>query len=130
MAIDAEGNPLPNPVLVGQVNSDEHTGMLPYYFAYGLRSGFGMTFDPVTGYIWDTENGPDHGDEINLVLPGFNSGWASIQGLASAPENEGANPEEDLKRGVQRPRICMARPNRCDGDQFLKFHSVRGGICK
>jgi glucose/arabinose dehydrogenase len=92
MAIDAEGNP----VLVGQVNSDEHTGMLPYYFAYGLRSGFGMTFDPVTGYIWDTENGPDHGDEINLVLPGFNSGWASIQGLASAPENEGANPEEDL----------------------------------
>jgi glucose/arabinose dehydrogenase len=96
MAIDAEGNPLPNPVLVGQVNSDEHTGMLPYYFAYGLRSGFGMTFDPVTGYIWDTENGPDHGDEINLVLPGFNSGWASIQGLASAPENEGANPEEDL----------------------------------
>src|SRR5215207_9290155 len=96
MAIDAEGNPLPNPVLVGQVNSDEDTGMLPYYFAYGLRSGFGMTFDPVTGYIWDTENGPDHGDEINLVLPGFNSGWASIQGLASAPENERANPEEDL----------------------------------
>src|SRR5215216_6521697 len=75
---------------------DEDTGMLPYYFAYGLRSGFGMTFDPVTGYIWDTENGPDYGDEINLVLPGFNSGWATIQGLASAPENEGANPEEDL----------------------------------
>src|SRR5215216_6414009 len=73
---------------------DEDTGMLPYYFAYGLRSGFGMTFDPVTGYIWDTENGPDYGDEINLVLPGFNSGWATIQGLASAPENEGADVED------------------------------------
>src|SRR5215210_4160860 len=106
LAIDAEGNPLPNPVLVGQANGEEEEeengeeeediGMLPYYYSYGLRNGFGMTFDPVTGYIWDTENGPDHGDEINLVLPGFNSGWASIQGLASAPENEGANPEEDL----------------------------------
>jgi len=98
LAIDAEGNPLPNPVLVGQTNSEEEEdiGMLPYYYSYGLRNGFGMTFDPVTGYIWDTENGPDYGDEINLVLPGFNSGWASIQGLASASENEGADPEEDL----------------------------------
>ena len=100
LAIDAEGNPLPNPVLVGQVNGDEENGenedigWLPYYFAYGVRSGFGMTFDPVTGYIWDTENGPDYGDEINLVLPGFNSGWATIQGLASAPENEGADVED------------------------------------
>src|SRR5215204_503813 len=103
LAIDAEGNPLPNPVLVGQVNGDEENGenedigWLPYYFAYGVRSGFGMTFDPVTGYIWDTENGPDYGDEINLVLPGFNSGWATIQGPASAPENEGADVEDDLE---------------------------------
>jgi glucose/arabinose dehydrogenase len=106
LAIDAEGNPLPNPVLVGQANGEEEEeengeeeediGMLPYYYSYGLRNGFGMTFDPVTGYIWDTENGPDHGDEINLVLPGFNGGWARIQGLASASENEGADPEEDL----------------------------------
>jgi glucose/arabinose dehydrogenase len=98
LAIDAEGNPLPNPVLVRQANGEEEEdiGMLPYYYSYGLRNGFGMTFDPVTGYIWDTENGPDHGDEINLVLPGFNGGWARIQGLASASENEGADPEEDL----------------------------------
>ena len=31
-----------------------------------------MDFDPVTGNLWDTENGPTFGDEINLVLPGFN----------------------------------------------------------
>ncbi|HEX7274624.1 MAG TPA: PQQ-dependent sugar dehydrogenase, partial [Nitrososphaeraceae archaeon] len=30
---------------------------------------------------WDTENGPDYGDEINLVEPGFNSGWQKIQGI-------------------------------------------------
>ena len=99
LAVDAEGNPLPNPVLVEQVNGeeengDDENGMLPYYFAYGLRNGFGMAFDPVTGYIWDTENGPDWFDEINIVLPGFNSGWAAIQGPASAPENEGADVED------------------------------------
>lgn len=103
LAVDAEGNPLPNPVLVGEANGaedeedQEDIGMLPYYYAYGLRNGFGMAFDPVTGYIWDTENGPDWFDEINLVLPGFNSGWAAIQGPASAPENEGADTEDDLE---------------------------------
>jgi aldose sugar dehydrogenase len=34
----------------------------------------------LTGYLWDSENGPNFGDEINLVQPGFNSGWSSVQG--------------------------------------------------
>lgn len=37
------------------------------YYAYGIRNSFGMDFDPITGKLWDTENGPDYGDEINLV---------------------------------------------------------------
>lgn len=45
------------------------------YYAYGVRNSFGMDFDPVTGTLWETENGPNFGDEINLVEPGFNSGW-------------------------------------------------------
>ena len=40
-----------------------------------------MDFDPVTNKLWDTENGPAYGDEINLVEPGFNSGWESVQGV-------------------------------------------------
>jgi glucose/arabinose dehydrogenase len=40
-----------------------------------------MDFDPVTGNLWDTENGPNFGDEINLVKPGFNSGWKDVQGF-------------------------------------------------
>jgi glucose/arabinose dehydrogenase len=51
------------------------------YYAYGIRNGFGLDFDPVTGKLWDTENGPQFGDEINLVEPGFNSGWNQIQGI-------------------------------------------------
>jgi len=54
---------------------------LNLYYAYGIRNSFGMDFDPVTKKLWDTENGPGFGDEINLVEPGFNSGWAKVQGI-------------------------------------------------
>ncbi len=51
------------------------------YYAYGIRNSFGMDFDPVTGKLWDTENGAFCCDEINLVEPGFNSGWQQVQGI-------------------------------------------------
>jgi glucose/arabinose dehydrogenase len=52
------------------------------FYAYGIRNSFGMDFDPVTGNLWDTENGPTSNDEINLVKPRFNSGWREIMGMA------------------------------------------------
>jgi glucose/arabinose dehydrogenase len=54
---------------------------LNLYYAYGIRNSFGIDWDPRTGYLWDSENGPHFGDELNLVLPGFNSGWAEVQGI-------------------------------------------------
>lgn len=54
---------------------------LNLYYAYGIRNSFGMDFDPLTGSLWDTENGPRFGDEINLVEPGLNSGWEKVQGI-------------------------------------------------
>ncbi|MDN5846123.1 MAG: PQQ-dependent sugar dehydrogenase [Candidatus Nitrosocosmicus sp.] len=51
-----------------------------YYYAYGIRNSFGMDIDPLTGKLWNTENGEDSYDEINLVQPGFNSGWSKIMG--------------------------------------------------
>jgi len=54
---------------------------LNLYYAYGIRNSFGIAFDPLTGNLWDTENGPHFGDEINLVQPGFNSGWVKVQGI-------------------------------------------------
>ena len=53
---------------------------LSKYYAYGIRNSFGFDFDPLTGILWDTENGPAGFDEINIVLPGFNSGWSSVMG--------------------------------------------------
>jgi aldose sugar dehydrogenase len=54
---------------------------LSLYYAYGIRESFGMDFDPVTGKLWDTENGHDAGDEINMLEPGFNGGWNKVQGI-------------------------------------------------
>src|SRR5262249_800099 len=53
----------------------------------GIRNSFGMDFDPVTGKLWDTENGPNYGDEINVVEPGFNSGWVKVQGIQHPMED-------------------------------------------
>ncbi len=68
----------------GSVPSDNpffaQGGNLAKYYAYGIRNSFGMAFDPLTGKLWDTENGPNTYDEINQVSPGFNSGWEQIMG--------------------------------------------------
>ena len=58
-----------------------HYKPLNMYYGYGIRNSFGIAFDPLTGNLWDTENGPGFGDEINLVIPGFNSGWLKVQGF-------------------------------------------------
>ena len=60
------------------------------YYAYGVRNSFGLALDPVTGELWDTENGPFTNDEINRVSAGFNSGWEQIMGLdADDPQGTG-----------------------------------------
>lgn len=91
LKVDINGDPWPDPPLGNDTSSSD---MRAYYFAYGIRNGFGMDIDPVTGMLWDTENGPSYGDEINLVRAGFNSGWQEIQGLAAAKENEGVDTED------------------------------------
>lgn len=53
------------------------------YYAVGIRNSFGLAFDPVTNMMWDTENGPDNSDEINIVQEGFNSGWEVVMGPAT-----------------------------------------------
>jgi aldose sugar dehydrogenase len=72
--------------------STDPSDPLSKYFAYGIRNSFGLTFDPVTKSIWDTENGPASNDEINIVRPGFNSGWQTIMG----PISSSGNTEDEL----------------------------------
>jgi glucose/arabinose dehydrogenase len=89
LRITQDGQVPPNPPLGA-------TTQLNIYYAYGIRNGFGMDFDPVTGTLWDTENGPSFGDEINLVQPGFNSGWVKIQGFAKDQLAGKVDPAKDL----------------------------------
>jgi aldose sugar dehydrogenase len=69
------------------IHSENDTAMgtgvgvgIDYYYAYRIRNSFGLAFDPLTERLWDTENGEDEYDEINVVNPGFNSGWHKIMG--------------------------------------------------
>jgi glucose/arabinose dehydrogenase len=61
--------------------ASEHDGeLIQKIFAYGIRNSFGMTFDPVSGELWATDNADDTFDEINRVTPGMNSGWIQFFG--------------------------------------------------
>ncbi len=95
---------------------------LNLYYAMGIRNSFGMDFDPVTGNLWDTENGPTAGDEINLVYPGFNSGWSLIQGLSSDDLlATGATPDDLVyfgKASYFEPKLSWITPM---GITALKF---------
>jgi glucose/arabinose dehydrogenase len=80
LRITQDGNPVGKGILGDSMP-------LRLYYAYGIRNSFGLDFDPITGILWDTENGPADGDEINLVNPGFNSGWHKVYGFSSSPKN-------------------------------------------
>jgi glucose/arabinose dehydrogenase len=60
--------PSDNPVLPGNTKP---TTM----FSYGHRNPQGLTLNPQTGDIWETEHGPKGGDEINIISKGVNYGW-------------------------------------------------------
>ena len=62
-------------------------GLLDKYYGYGIRNSFGIGFDPATGILWETENGSNYGDEINVILSGFNGGWRQGLGLSTEYEN-------------------------------------------
>ena len=60
-------------------------------FSIGHRNSFGFAFDPQTGDLWQTENGPTCDDEINRVLPGRNYGWGGGSACPRTSES-GSNP--------------------------------------
>lgn len=44
-------------------------------YAYGIRNGFGLAFDPHSGLLYESENGASCDDEINLIQAGADYGW-------------------------------------------------------
>lgn len=66
--LNAEGQPIPNGPFASR-------GMRARsYWSYGHRNVLGLSFAP-DGRLWETEMGPEGGDELNLIEPGKNYGW-------------------------------------------------------
>jgi aldose sugar dehydrogenase len=47
-------------------------------YTLGHRNALGLTVHPVTGTVWQNENGPNGGDEVNIIVPGANYGWPLV----------------------------------------------------
>jgi len=100
---------------------------LNLYYAYGIRNSFGMDFDPITGMLWDTENGPTYGDEINLVEPGFNSGSKLIYGILPDVSNDFQPHRLDYFNGngkYSNPEFVWQEPVGPTALKFLKSNKL------
>jgi glucose/arabinose dehydrogenase len=69
----------------GTVPSDNPFGTGNRTYSMGHRNSFGLCFDPTTGDLWETENGPGSDDEVNLIEPGGNYGWPDQLGPGGEP---------------------------------------------
>jgi glucose/arabinose dehydrogenase len=67
-----DGSIPPDNPFVGQA------GHRPEVYALGIRSALGLAMHPGTGEMWENENGPNGGDEINILKPGRNYGWPIV----------------------------------------------------
>ena len=95
LRLNADGTaPADNP-FVGQ------EGYLPEIYALGIRNAIGLMIHPDTGELWETENGPQGGDEINIIRPGANYGWPVV----SYGRDYSGNPTGGLS-GPQQPSPC------------------------
>lgn len=109
----------------GSVPSDNpflNRAARPEIFTYGHRNTLGLMRHPVTGQMWQHENGPNGGDEINILVPGANYGWPVVSfgreysgdRISEYPTREGL--ESPLM--VWLPAIAASGMTVYTGDQF------------
>ncbi|HSB29750.1 MAG TPA: PQQ-dependent sugar dehydrogenase [Pyrinomonadaceae bacterium] len=114
-------------------------------FGYGVRNGFGMAFDPLSGALWTQENGDDAFDEMNRVVAGFNGGWietmgplARIDQFKSIESTYGAGNLQQLRwppsNIADTPQQALARMFMLPGAQYVdpefswKYATAPAGI--
>jgi aldose sugar dehydrogenase len=94
---DDGGVPADNP-FVGKA------GAKPEIFTYGHRNGYGLSFNPQTGELWQAEIGPMGGDEVNVLLPGHNYGWPLVS-MGRNYTGTLASDQPWFRPGMDNPRI-------------------------
>ncbi len=100
----------------------DRAGYRPEIYTLGHRNTLGLIVHPETGMLWQHENGPNGGDEINIILPGRDYGWPvqsfgrdySGPRISEHPTREGI--ESPLV--VWLPAIAVAGMAVYTGDQF------------
>ncbi len=98
---------------------------LPAIYTLGHRNGHSMTLNPWTGELWATEQGPNGGDEINVLQPGGNYGWPLVSHgrVYSGPK---ISPNPTLEGTVQPlifwvPSIAVTGMTFYQGDVFTAW---------
>jgi glucose/arabinose dehydrogenase len=94
--ITADGAPAPGNPFIGKA------GALPEIWSIGHRNALGLAFAP-DGRLWEQENGPRGGDELNLIQAGKNYGWPLVIHGIDYPGGQIAN-GLTAKAGVEQPR--------------------------
>jgi glucose/arabinose dehydrogenase len=84
-------------------------------FAFGIRNSYGFTFDPQTGHLWETENGPECNDEINLIVDGGNFGWGPSESCGGDSPNNTNNSGPSPRR---LPKLTFVETIGITGDAF------------
>lgn len=75
----------------------------PEIYTLGHRNTLGLMLHPNTGEIWQHENGPNGGDEINILSPGGNYGWPIVSfGRFYSGERVNDNP---VREGLESPLL-------------------------
>jgi glucose/arabinose dehydrogenase len=114
-----DGSPAPDNPFVGRA------GFRPEIYTMGHRNSLGLIVHPETGVIWNNENGPNGGDEINIILPGRNYGWPLISfGRDYAGPRISEHPTLDGMESplvVWLPAIAVSGMAVYTGDRFPKW---------
>jgi glucose/arabinose dehydrogenase len=80
-------------------------GYKPYIFTMGHRNQLGLAINPYTGDVWSGEQGPNGGDEINVITAGKNYGWPFVSdGRDYRGPYISASP---YKEGMERPHVLF-----------------------
>ena len=91
----------------GTVPSDNpfvgRQGYKPEVFSLGHRNSLGLAVHPGSGEVWENENGPNGGDEINIIRPGRNYGWPIVSYGRTYPGPWQS--EQFWQRGFEQPVV-------------------------
>jgi aldose sugar dehydrogenase len=104
-------------------------GYKPEIYSLGHRDQLGLAINPETGAVLTNENGPNGGDEINLILPGRNYGWP-ISSYGRTYDGPRVS-ETPLKEGIEQPLVLWIPSIALSGMTFYtgdRFPAWKGNV--